>query len=245
MPTNLDHYAWLMVCYRILTYHFRGCRDLLIACDMLVYYKRGEVEIAVAPDVFVSFGVPPGQRASYSVRREGKPPDVVLEFASPSTVRNDAGEKKEKYRQLGVREYWLVDPVGGYHDPQVQGFQLVDGAYEQLPSEEGSEGTVAVWSPLLQLELRFADGQLRFWDREKALYVELPEEESDRLRLKERRGRLEERRGRQRAERGQLEERRGRQRAERELEAEKRARKALEERIAKFEAESRSTRDPT
>ena len=238
MPTNLDHYAWLMVCYRILTYHFRGRRKLLIACDMLVYYKRGEDEIAVAPDVFVSFGVPPGQRASYSVRREGKPPDVVLEFASPSTARKDAGEKKEKYRQLGVREYWLVDPVGGYHDPQVQGFQLVDGAYEQLPSEEGSEGTVAVWSPLLQLELRFADGQLRFWNREKALYVELPEEERDRLRLKERRGRLEERRGR-------LEERRGRQRVERELEAEKRARKALEERIAKFGAESRSTRDPT
>ena len=273
MPTNLDHYAWLMVCYRILTYHFRGCRDLLIACDMLVYYKRGEDKIALAPDVFVSFGVPPGQRASYSVRREGKPPDVVLEFASPSTVRNDAGEKKEKYRQLGVREYWLVDPVGGYHDPQVQGFQLVDALYEQLPSEEGSEGMVAVWSPLLQLELRFADGQLRFWDREKALYVELPEEERDRLRLRERRGRLEERRGRleerrgrqraergrQRAERGRLEaergrlkERRGRleaeqgrQRVEREFEAEKRARKALEERIAKFEAESRSTRDPT
>ena len=259
MPTNLDHYAWLMVCYRILTYHFRGRRKLLIACDMLVYYKRGEDEIAVAPDVFVSFGVPPGQRASYSVRREGKPPDVVLEFASPSTARKDAGEKKEKYRQLGVREYWLVDPVGGYHDPQVQGFQLVDGAYEQLPSEEGSEGMVAVWSPLLQLELRFADGQLRFWDREKALYVELPEEERDRLRLKERRGRqraergrLEEREGRLEAERGRLKERRGRleeqqgrQRVERELEAEKRARKALEERIAKFEAESRSTRDPT
>ena len=157
MATNLDQYAWLMVCYRILKYHFRACRDLLIACDMLVFYKWGEDEISLAPDVFVSFGVPPGPRSSYFVRREGKPTDVVLEFASPSTVRKDAGEKKEKYRQMGVREYWLVDPVGGYHDPQVQGFQLVDAAYEQLPSEEGSEGMVAVWSPLLQLELRFAD----------------------------------------------------------------------------------------
>ena len=125
--------------------------------------------------------------SSYVVRREGNPPDVVWEFASLSTVRKEAGEKKEKYRQMGVREYWLVDPAGGYHDPQVQGFQLVDGAYEQLPSEEGPEGMVAVWSPLLQLELRFADGQPRFWDREKAQYVELPEEERDRLRLKERR----------------------------------------------------------
>ena len=250
MPTNLDHYAWSMVCYRMLKHRFRGCRDLLIACDMLVYYERGNNKAAVAPDVFVSFGVPPGPRSSYFVRREGKPPDVVLEFASPSTVRKDAGEKKEKYRRMGVREYWLVDPVGGYHDPQVQGFQLVDAAYEQLPWEEGSEGMVAVWSPLLQLELRFADGQLRFWDREKALNVELPEEERDRLRLKERRGRLEERRGRleerrgrQRSERGRLEERRARQRLERELEEERRDRKALEVRLAALEAESRSTRD--
>ena len=250
MPTNLDHYAWSMVCYRMLKHRFRGCRDLLIACDMLVYYERGNNKAAVAPDVFVSFGVPPGPRSSYFVRREGKPPDVVLEFASPSTVRKDAGEKKEKYRQIGVPEYWLVDPVGGYHDPQVQGFRLVEGEYEQLPSEEGSEGMVAVWSPLLQLELRFADGQLRFWDREKALNVELPEEERDRLRLKERRGRLEERRGRleerrgrQRSERGRLEERRARQRLERELEEERRDRKALEVRLAALEAESRSTRD--
>ena len=141
--------------------------------------------------------------SSYVVRREGNPPDVVWEFASPSTVRKDAGKKKEKYRQMGVREYWLEDPVGGYHDPRVQGFQLVDGAYKQLPSEEGPEGMVAVWSPLLQLELRFADGQLRFRNREKALYVELPEEESDRMRLKERRGRLEEQRGRRSLKPGQ------------------------------------------
>ena len=186
MPTDLDHYAWSMVCYRMLKHRFRGCRDLLIACDMLVHYERGNNKAAVAPDVFVSFGVPPGPRSSYFVQREGKPPDVVLEFASPSTVRKDAGIKKEKYRQMGVREYWLVDE-----------------AYEQLRSEECPEGMVAVWGPLLQLEVRFADGQLRFWDREKALYVELPEEESDRLRLKERRGRLEEQRVRRSLKPGQ------------------------------------------
>ena len=89
-----------------------------------------------------------------------------------------------------------MDPVGGVYEPRVQGFELVDRVYEPMPCEEAPEGMVAVWSPLLQLELRFADGQLRFWDREKALYVELPEEKSDRLRLKERRGRLEEQRGR-------------------------------------------------
>ena len=69
----------------------------------------------------------------------------------------------------------------------------------------------------MQLELRFAHGRLRFWDRETAQYRQLPEEEAE----------------------AQIES------IERALKAEKRARKALEARLAKFEAESRSTRDPT
>ena len=238
MATNVDHFDWSMVCYRMLKHRFRGRRKLLIAYDMLVIYRRGEDAVSLAPDVLVSFGVPPGPRASYSVRGEGKPPDVVLEFASPSTVKADAGKKKEKYRRMGVREYWLVDPVGGYHDPRVQGFQLVDGVYERLPWKEGSDGMVAVWSPVLQLEVRFADGWLRFWDREKARYVELPEEEKERLQ------RGAEARAEKEAEARQRAEARTRS-AERALEAEKRARKALEESIAQSEAASTSTRDPT
>ena len=266
MATNVDHFDWSMECYRMLKHCFRGRRKLLIAYDMLVIYRRGKDAVSLAPDVLVSFGVPPGPRASYSVRGEGKPPDVVLEFASPSTVKADAGKKKEKYRRMGVREYWLVDPVGGYHDPRVQGFQLVDGVYERLLWKEGSDGMVAVWSPVLQLEVRFVDGWLRFWDREKARYVELPEEERERLqrgaeaRLEneaEARHRAEARaeneaEARQRAEARLENEAEARQRAEartrsaeRALEAEKRARKALEVSIAQSEAESTSTRDPT
>jgi len=252
MATNVDHFDWSMVCYRMLKHRFRGRRKLLIACDMLVNYRRGEDRIALAPDVLVSFGVPPGPRASYSVRGEGKPPDVVLEFASPSTVKADAGKKKEKYRRMGVREYWLVDPAGGYHDPRVQGFQLVDGVYERLPWKEGSDGMVAVWSPVLQLEVRFVDGWLRFWDRKKARYVELPEEEKERLQRGAEAWAEKEAEARQRAEARLEKEAEARQRAEartrsaeRALEAEKRARKALEESIAQSEAESTSTRDPT
>ena len=111
-----------------------------------------------------SLGVPPRERPSYFVWQEGEPLDVVWEFGV-LTVKGGAGKKKETYRGMGVREYWLVDPVDGYHDPRLQGFQLLDGAYERLPWKEGSDGMVTVWSPLLQLKLRFANRQLRFWDR--------------------------------------------------------------------------------
>ena len=231
MATNPTHSQWAGACSRTRKHNFRGRIDLYFGVDMLVYYERGNRKAAVAPDVFLSFGVPPGERASYSVWEEGKPPDVVWEFASPSTVKEDTGKKKNKFRRMGVQEYWLVDPVGGYHDPRVQGFQLLDGAYERMPWENGSDGLVAVWSPLVRLEVRFADGQRWFWDRKTAQYLELPEAEDEaRLASKER--------ARQEAE----------ARAEstaQALKAEQRARKVLEARIAEFEAIAKCPRKHT
>lgn len=37
-------------------------------------------------------------------------PDMVVEIASPSTVRRDMSEKLRLYEHHGVREYWLVLP---------------------------------------------------------------------------------------------------------------------------------------
>lgn len=39
-------------------------------------------------------------------------PDLVIEIASPSTVWRDKSQKFDLYEGHGVREYWLVDPLG-------------------------------------------------------------------------------------------------------------------------------------
>ena len=36
-------------------------------------------------------------------------PDFIIEILSPSTKKKDAHLKLHKYREAGVREYWMVD----------------------------------------------------------------------------------------------------------------------------------------
>lgn len=39
-------------------------------------------------------------------------PDLVVEVLSPSTAKSDKKHKKDVYARCGVREYWIVDPIG-------------------------------------------------------------------------------------------------------------------------------------
>ena len=38
-------------------------------------------------------------------------PDLVIEVLSPGTRRRDSRDKRRWYRQYGVREYWIIDPI--------------------------------------------------------------------------------------------------------------------------------------
>ena len=39
-------------------------------------------------------------------------PDLVVEVLSPSTMQNDRGPKMRHYAAAGVKEYWIVSPIG-------------------------------------------------------------------------------------------------------------------------------------
>ena len=153
------------------TIELRSARpDALVAADILVYPERGNNRNSIAPDVLVALGVGTDNRSSYYVWKEGKPPDWVLEVASPSTEENDRVCKRRRYAAMGVPEYWLFDPKGDAYPsgtPRLQGLELVDGAYQPLESRLATGDGRAhkmIRSKVLRLDVRAEGALLRFRD---------------------------------------------------------------------------------
>ena len=138
--------------------------DALVAADILVYPERGNNRKSRAPDVLVALGAGTHHRMNYLVWKEGKPPDWVLEVASPSTKRKDLGEKFCDYLAMRVPEYWLFDPKGGQFPrgmPRLQGLALVGGTYRPIPARV-ERGVAVIRSDVLGLDVRREDELLRF-----------------------------------------------------------------------------------
>ena len=134
--------------------------EALAVADILVYPEEGNPRNRIAPDVLVAFGVGTHSRSSYLVWEEGKPPDWVLEVASPSTASKDLDFKRRAYAAMGVPEYWLFDPKGDVFpagQPRLQGLALSGGGYARLAPRR-VDGVAMIRSGVLGLDLR-AEGE--------------------------------------------------------------------------------------
>ena len=200
---------------------YAGRGDVYVSGDLLIYYEEGNPRVSVAPDVFVVFGVEDRMRMSYKVWEEGKGPDFVLEVASPGTWREDVGRKRGVYAGLGVKEYWLYDPLGEHLEPALQGNRLVGGEYERQPLLGSRDGRLGLRSGTLGLELWAEGRRMRFRDPETGVDLLSHDEEH-----------LAHRAAAARAEREAV----ARQATAARAEAEAAARRAAEARVAELEA---------
>lgn len=66
-------------------------------------------------------------------------PDLIVEILSPSTSKTDWKDKYQLYEQVGVREYWIVNP----DDRLLHVFRLTDGKF-QLTGTYTAEDSVHI-----------------------------------------------------------------------------------------------------
>ena len=133
--------------------------DAIVHSNLLMLFEEGNPRATAEADVIVSFGVGRHDRDSYKFWVEGKPPDLAIEGLSEKTWRRDLIVKPALYRDLGIREFWQLDPMGRTPNP-ILGYRLSRGDYRPIrPNAAG-----AYRSAVLNAELTYDGEEMRIFD---------------------------------------------------------------------------------
>lgn len=114
--------------------YYRHCPDVYVIGNIFLYYEEGHPESRGSPDVMVIKGVDgTHHRRSFKTWVERAAPCFILEITSDETAEEDMGPKRELYERLGVREYFLFDPLHDYLERPLMAYRLIGDEYEPLP----------------------------------------------------------------------------------------------------------------
>ena len=142
------------------------------------------------PDLMIAFNADLDahrRRNGYVIADQGKPPDFVLEIASAKTGRSDAGRKRRDYAGFGIPEYWRFDetPAGRWHGARLAGDRLAGGRlaggrYEPIPIEQLPGDVLQGYSQVLNINLRWENGELLWYDPVTGRHIPTFHEERER-----------------------------------------------------------------
>jgi Uma2 family endonuclease len=111
MAENTRQLRWIVVLFGNLAALFRDRPDVFVGGNQFWYPVEGEPEVRAAPDVYVVFGRPKGDRGSYRQWEEGGVPlTAVFEVLSPGNSVTEMMDKHAFYEEHGVEEYYVYDP---------------------------------------------------------------------------------------------------------------------------------------
>ena len=177
-PDHMEQNREIREVLNLLTAHFTDFDrrpDVFIDTDTNICYDPRNLNVRVAPDVYLAFGVDERAirpRQIYLPWEVGKVPDWALEIASESTSQVDLNRKPGIYAQIGVPEFWRFDPTGGrYYRFQLNGLKLVDGEYQPIELTTEPDGILKGYSEVLELSLAWDEGWPRFYDPATGTYL--------------------------------------------------------------------------
>ena len=128
------------------------------------------------PDLLIAFDADLAayrRNNGYIIAEQGKPPDFVLEIASRRTGETDAGKKRREYARMRIPEYWRFDetPTGRWHGARLAGDRLVNGQYHPLPIRQLPDGSLRGHSQVLNVDLCWESGELRWREPATGRYI--------------------------------------------------------------------------
>lgn len=175
MTDNTKQFRWIVTVQGGLDAVFLHDSNVFVAGNLLWYPVEGDNNICIAPDIFVVFGRPKGDRGSYLQWLEDHiAPQVAFEILSPGNRAGKLIAKFKFYERYGVEEYYLYDPEYG----DLSGWVRSQGELKEIPQMIG-------WaSPRLQVRFELTKGELQLYgpDGKKfATYVELVEQREQAL----------------------------------------------------------------
>ena len=149
--------------------------EVYVTGNIMFYYVEGNPREVVSPDVMVCFGIPKGDRTSYKTWEENDvAPSVVIELSSRGTWSKDLDEKYFLYERLGVREYYIFNPLYPKKSPAFMAFRLREGEFHAVAINDDR-----VKSEVLDLELAVVDNALRLFDPQKREFLKTTGELAD------------------------------------------------------------------
>ena len=165
----------------MLARHLGYRESTLVLGEVPIYWYSSRN--ARIPDLTIAFNINPANiidRNGYSIEEQAKPPDFVLEVASVTTALNDYTRKREDYAAFGIPEYWRFDPTGGRrYDAPLAGDRLVEGVYQPIETVRVDEERLWGHSEVLNLDVCWEYGKLRWWDPVARRYLQTHEEEAE------------------------------------------------------------------
>lgn len=205
MADNTLQFRWIVLLKENLDCIFANDPNVFVAGDLLWYPVEGHPEIRIAPDVFVVFGRPKGDRGSYRQWQEANiAPQVVFEILSPGNTVKEMRKKRQFYESYGVTEYYLYDP-----DENDLEIYLRQG--EKLVAQEISQS----WqSPLLTIQFVLTPETLEVYSAQGNPFLttvefnEQMQQERQRANLEQQRATLEQQRAEQERQRADAEKQR-------------------------------------
>ncbi len=151
--------------------------DVYVSGNIMFYYSEGNPKEVISPDVMVCFGIPKGERRSYKTWAENNVvPSVVIELSSRGTWSKDLDEKYFLYEQLGVKEYYIFNPLYPKNSPVFLAFRLEDGEFHRISSSDDR-----VKSEVLGLELVVLNNALRLFNPKTQEFLKTSEELAHRV----------------------------------------------------------------